>query len=138
MTPTATFASLCADLLIIEKSAEPIFEGPRQTGTKPGIRHQFKDHRCVVSGQKSIEWVRSRMRAPDGPDVWEIDASDIVPVPVLLAELATADVDRVREILAAEREHADPNRQIIVDTCEQVLERHGASERKPGQKVVAA
>jgi hypothetical protein len=54
----------------------------------------------------------------------------------LLAELATADVDRVREILADERKSS--NREIIIHTCDSVLQRHGASERRPGQKVVTA
>jgi hypothetical protein len=139
LTPTAVFASARAELIIVERSAEPIYTGPRQTGTKPGATHQFHDHRCEVKGEKSIEFVRSRMRAPDGPQIWELEASDAVDVPELLSELATADVDRVREILADEKKSS--NREIIVTTCQAILARTGVSESKPGrqpEKVVSA
>jgi hypothetical protein len=136
MTATATFASLRADLVIVERGAEPIYVGARQVGVTPGVRHSFSEHRCKVSGQKSIDYIRARMQAPDGPEVWELAASDVPEVTDLLAELATADVDRVREILADERKSS--NREIIIHTCDSVLQRHGASERRPGQKVVTA
>jgi|KBSMisStandDraft_5_1062788.scaffolds.fasta_scaffold598714_1 hypothetical protein len=136
MTATATFASLRSDLVIVEKNAEPIYVGPRQTGVTPGVRHTFREHRCTVKGQKSIDFIRGRMQAPDGPEVWELEADDVPEVTELLAELATADVERVREMLTAERKSS--NREIVLATCERILQRHGVSERKPGEKVVAA
>lgn len=132
MTATATFASARAELLIIERSAEPIYNGPRQTGIKPSVTHEFHEHRCEVRGEKSIAFVRSRMLAPDGPQIWELNASDVREVTELLAELATADVERVREILADEK--ASAHREIILTTCLAILDRHGASEHKPGRQ----
>ena len=49
----------------------------------------------------------------------------------VLAELATADVERVREILAEEKD--GPNRPAILDTCQAVLDKIGVAERKPGR-----
>ena len=130
MTETATFASRVGELVVIESPNVPIYEAGRQVGTKPGRRHQFSDHRCVVEGKRSIEYMRARAKAPDGPDIFEIDANDVPPTNVVLAELATADVERVREILADERDHAD--RQEVIAVAEAILDKAGASARKPG------
>jgi hypothetical protein len=137
MPATAHFASARAELTVIESSSSPIFEGGRQVGTKPGRYHHFSDHRCKIEGQKSIDFMRSRMKAPDGPDIWEIDASDVQPAEALLAELATAHVARVREILQAEIE--GPARTVVIATAQAVLEHAGVAERNPGgQKLVKA
>jgi hypothetical protein len=130
--PTAHFASLRAELVVVEASAEPIYVGGRQVGTKPGRYHRFHDHRCVVSGQKSIDFMRQRINAPDACEAWELDADDVPEVTALLAELATADTDRVRDILAGERGTA--NRRIVLETCERILQSAGVGERKVGQK----
>lgn len=135
-TPTAHFASHRADLLVVERSAMPQYAGPRLIATEPGVYHQFREHRCVVKGQRSIEYMRERLKAPDTPGIWELDADDVPEVTGLLAELATADIDRVRDILDAERKTSA--RGVVLDTCERVLQRAGVSERKPGQKVVSA
>lgn len=133
MTATATFASLRSDLMIVEESAQPVFSGGRQIRTDPGVIHHFKDHRCIVKGAKSIEFIRQRIKMPDAPEVWELDASDVVEVTALLAELATAETDRVRDIRKAEV--ATSNRQIVLETCDRILQRAGVSERRPGEKV---
>jgi hypothetical protein len=133
MTATAHFASLRSDLTVVEATAQPVFNAGRQIGMTPGRYHQFRDHRCVVTGAKSIEFMRQRARAGDSPGLWELDASDVPEVADLLAELATADVDRVREIRA--QEELGPARGIIMQTCEAVLLRSGASVRRPGEKV---
>lgn len=130
--PTAHFASLRAELVVVETPAEPIYIGGRQTGVKPGKYHRFHDHRCMVSGQKSIDWMRQRMNAPDSLEAWELNADDVPEVTALLAELATADIDRVRDIVKAERETS--NRHVVLDTCERILQRAGVSERRVGQK----
>lgn len=135
MPPTATFASLRAHLVVVENPAQPVFSNGRQIRTDPGKYHEFRDHRCVVKGDKSVAFMRERIDAPDGPEVWELDADDVVEVTDLLAELATADTDRVREIIEAERKTS--KRQIILETCERILQRSGVSERRQGQKVVA-
>ena len=137
MPATAHFASARAELTVVESSSAPIFEGGRQVATKPGRYHQFTDHRCKVEGQKSIDFMRSRMKASDGPEIWEIDASDVEPTETLLAELATAHVGRVREILEAEVN--GPARSVVIATAQQVLERAGVAEKNPGgQKLVKA
>lgn len=132
MTPTAHFASLRSDLLIVESPAQPQFSNGRLISTTPGVYHKFIEHRCVAKGQKSIDFLRSRVKAHDSPGLWELDADDVPEVTVLLAEMATADTDRVRDILQAEEQGA--NRMIVLETCRNVLIRSGASERKTGQK----
>jgi hypothetical protein len=132
MTPTAHFASLRTNLIVVEEPAQPVFSNGRQIRTDAGKYHVFQDHRCRVSGQKSIDYMRERCRASDAPGMWELDASDVPEVTALLAELATADTDRVREILAAEEKTAA--RMIVLETCRGVLQRSGLGELKPGQK----
>jgi len=135
-TPTATFAALRAEQIVVESPAVPEFSNGRQIGVRPGTYHAFKDHRCTVRGQKSIDFMRARSKANDGPEIYELEADDVPEVTALLAELATADTDRVRDILEAERKTSA--RRVILDTCERILQRAGVSERKPGQKVVSA
>jgi hypothetical protein len=130
--PTAHFASLRAELVVVEAPAEPIYIGGRQVGVKPGRYHRFHGHRCEVSGQKAIDFLRARINAPDALEAWELDASDVPEVTALLAELAVADIDRVRDILAAERQTS--GRHVVLETCERILQRAGVSERKIGQK----
>ena len=132
MTATAHFAALRSDLLVVESTAQPIFNAGRQIGMTPGKYHQFRDHRIVVKGDKSIAYMRARTTAHDSPGIWELDASDVPEVTELLAELATAETDRVREILASEE--ATSKRQVILETCHRVLQRAGVSPRKPGEK----
>jgi hypothetical protein len=132
MTPTAHFASLRSDLLVVESPSQPEFSNGRQINVRPGRYHQFAEHRCVVASQKSIDYLRARAKAHDSPGIWELDASDVPEITDLLAELALADVDRVREILQAEEQ--GPARMIVLETCQRVLQRMGASERKIGQK----
>lgn len=134
--PTAHFASLRSNLLVVERSAHPIFAGGREVGVEPGRYHEFVEHRCTVTGKDSIEHIRRRANAADSPGIWEMDASDLPEVTDLLAELATAEVDRVREILKDEED--GPNRQVIVDVCRRVLIRSNVSERKPGERVTVA
>lgn len=131
MTATAHFASLVPNLIVVESTAQPEFSHGRQIGERPGVYHQFEDHRCVVKGQAHIDFMRSRLRAPNGAAMWEIDADDVQPVTDLLAELAIADIDRVREIRADEERTA--NRQIIIQTADKVLQRAGSSPLAPGQ-----
>ena len=138
MPPTAHFASARAELTVVERASTPVYEGGKVIGTNPGRYHQFTAHRCKVEGQKSIDFLRARMKAPDGPDLWEIDASNVEPVNALLAELATADIDRVREIL---REESDgPSRSEVIDVAKAVLLRAGVSEKPVGgqRKTVTA
>lgn len=135
MTATAHFASLQAELIVVERTANPKFSNGRQIGEEPGLYHRFKDHRCTVKGQGSIDYMRTRLKAADAPDMWELDASDVPEVTDLLAEMATADTDRVREILRDEESTA--NRMIVVQTARAVLQRSGVSELKPGQKATA-
>jgi hypothetical protein len=130
--PVAHFASLRSSLLVVEHSAQPRFVGGREVGIEPGRYHQFVEHRCSVSGKDSIEHLRSRANAPDSPGIWEMDASDLPEVTDLLAELATAEIDRVREILRDEED--GPNRQVIIDVCRRVLVRANVSERRPGER----
>lgn len=132
MTPTAHFASLRSDLTVVERSAVPQFSNGRQVGSAPGLYHQFREHRCEVKGQKTIDFMRERTHAADAPGIWELNASDVPEVTELLAELATADTDRVRDIL--QDEEASANRMVILETCRAVLQRAGVSERKAGQK----
>ncbi len=134
MTPPAKahFASLRSELLVVEAPSMPEFSNGRQIGVRAGVYHQFHDHRCVVNGQKSIDYMRARAKSANSPGLWELDADDVPEVTELLAELVLADVDRVRDILEAERQTA--NRQIILETCHAVLNRMGASERRVGQK----
>jgi hypothetical protein len=132
----AHFASLRAELLVVERSAHPEFSNGREIGMRPGRYHQFKEHRCAVNGAESIAYVRSRASAPDSPGIWEMSADDLPEVTDLLAELATADTDRVREILQAEQD--GPERMVIMDVCRRVLVRSGVSERKVGQKATVA
>jgi hypothetical protein len=137
MPPAATahFMALRAELIVIERAAVPIFENGRQIGTEPAKTHKFTDHHCKVEGAKSIEFMRARTTAADGPEIWELDgASDVKPITDVLAELAVADVDRVREILAEEQD--GPNRPAVLDTCRAVLDKIGIAERKPGQHEV--
>lgn len=135
MTATAHFASLRSELIVVESSAQPVFSQGRQIGEDPGTYHRFQDHRCIVKGQGHIDYMRSRLRAPDAPEMWELGASDVPEVTALLAELATADVDRVREILA--EEEATSRRQIVLQVCHSVLQRSGVSTLKPGQQAKA-
>lgn len=135
MPPTAHFASGRAELIVVESPAAPQYEGGSQIGTRPGRYHHFHDHRCRVEGQKSIDFLRSRCRAPDGPEIWELEASDVPPVEALLAEMATADVQRVRAILKAETD--GPSRGVVVETAQAVLKRAGAAERSPGGQASA-
>jgi hypothetical protein len=133
---TAHFASLRSDLLVVERSANPTYVGGREVGIEPGRYHQFTEHRCTVSGRDSVEYMRARARAADAPGIWEMDASDVQPVTDLLAELATADIDRVREILRDEEEGSQ--RQVIIDVCRRVLVRSNVSERRPGEKATVS
>jgi hypothetical protein len=130
MTVTAHFASLRSDLIVVERPAIPQYEGGQLVATKAGKYHQFRDHHCTIEGQKSIDYLRERMKAHDGPGLWEINASDVPDVVSLLAELATAPIERVRDMLAAEE--AGPNRAEVVTTCRAVLNRAGAAEQGPG------
>lgn len=130
MTATAVFASRRSNLIVIEHPAIPQYEGGRQVGTTPGKTWEFRDHQCTVSGQKSIDYMRERAKAADGPEMWELDATDVPSSVELLAELAVADVDRVREILAAEQ--AGPDRSEITTTAKAILEKVGVAERGPG------
>jgi hypothetical protein len=134
--PVAHFASLRSDLLVVESPARPQYAGGREVGIEPGKYHQFVEHRCVVTGKDSIEHMRSRAHAPDSPGIWEMEASDVMQVTDLLAELATAEIDRVREILRDEED--GPNRQVITDVCRRVLVRSNVSERKPGERVTVS
>jgi hypothetical protein len=133
-TATAQFASRRSDLILVERPAAPIFEGGRQIGTTPGKYHQFRDHRLRVEGQKSIDFIRARAKAPDSPEVWELDATDVPSTNELLSEMLTADVARVREILAAETATHGPNREPVVEGAKRVLEKMGAAERGPGRQ----
>src|SRR4051812_37813584 len=133
---TAHFASLRSDLLVVERSAVPVYAGGREVGLEPGRYHQFHEHRCTIAGKESVEYMRERAHAADSPGIWEMDASDVQPVTDLLAELATADIDRVREILRDEEENAQ--RQVIIDVCRRVLVRSNASERRPGERATVA
>lgn len=138
MPPTAHFASARAELTVVERASVPVYEGGKVIGTNPGRYHRFAAHRCKVEGQKSIDFMRTRMRAADGPELWEIDASDVEPVETLLAELATADIDRIREIL---REESDgPARSPVINLAKTLLQRAGVSEKPVGgqRKTVAA
>lgn len=130
MTATAHFAAARSELIVVEHPAQPNYANGRQIGVTPGKYHYFTEHRATVTGQKSIDFMRERMKAPDGPDLWEIDADDVPAVNSLLAELATAPTDRVREILAAEQ--SGPARTEILEVARRVLERSGVSEQKPG------
>jgi hypothetical protein len=130
VTPTAHFASLRSDLIVVENPAVPEFSNGRQIGTRPGLSHRFHEHRCTVKGQKSIDFLRSRAHAADSPGIWELAASDVPEVTDLLAELATADIDRIREILV--EEEAGSRRMIVLETARAVLQRTGVSERRPG------
>lgn len=129
-TAVAHFASRRSRLIVVERPAVPQFEGGRLVATAPGRYHEFADHRIRVEGQKTIEFLRDRSHATDGPEIWEIDATDVPGTTELLAELATADIARVREILAAEQ--SSSNRDPVVDTAKAVLEKMGAAERGPG------
>lgn len=131
-TPTAHFASARSELLVVESPAQPQFSNGRQISVTPGRYHEFHEHRCIVKGQRSIDFLRERMKAHDSPGMWELDADDVPEVTELLSELALADVDRVREILQAEE--SGPARMVVLTTCQAVLQRMGAGERKPGQK----
>jgi hypothetical protein len=136
MPATAHFASARSELTVVESPAAPLFEGGRQIGTKPGRYHHFTQHRCKVEGQRAIDFIRARMKAPDGPDIWEIDASDVPPSEALLAELATADVARVRDILKAEED--GPARNVVITTAQAVLELAGVAQRPPGGQQLKA
>jgi len=130
---TANFFSLRSDLIVVERPSQPVWDGGRQVGTNPGRLHQFRDHQCRVEGQKSIDFMRERSKAPDGPEMWELDGSSDIPGTVqVLAELATADIDRVREIYRHEQDTA--NRHEITAVCEQIFARAGVSDRAPGGK----
>jgi hypothetical protein len=122
MPATAYFAARRSELLVVEKRAQPVYEGGRQVDTIPGVYHRFEDHRCKIEGQKSIDFMRARADASDGPEIWEISAYDAMPVVELLSEIAVASPERVEEILRVERD--GPNRPEIIDTAEAVLERH--------------
>jgi hypothetical protein len=132
-TAVAHFASRRSELLVVERPASPVYEGGKLIATSPGRYHEFHDHRLRVEGQKTIDFIRSRAQAEDGPEIWELDATDVAPTTELLAELATADVARVREILAVELD--GPAREPVVQTCKAVLEKMGAAERGPGGSV---
>lgn len=132
MTATAYFASLRQSLIVVQETAQPVFSNGRQIGESPGLYHRFEDHRCVVSGQKQIDYMRQRIKASDAPEMWELDATDVPEITDLLAEMATADTDRIRDIIVDEE--AGPARQIILETARAVLLRSGVSERKAGQK----
>lgn len=130
-TAVAHFASLRAELIVVEAPSVPIWDGGRQTGTKPGKLHVFRDHHCTVEGQKSIDYMRVRMKAPDGPEVWEMDGASDVPTTIsLLSEMALAPLERVREILA--NEDAGPARPEVIATARAILDRSGLSEQGPG------
>ena len=128
----AYFASLRSDLIVVERPAQVEFSNGREIGTRQGRYHEFKEHRCTVRGAESIAHLRARANAVDSPGIWEMSANDLPEVTDLLAELATADTDRVREILKDEQD--GPERQVIMDVCRRVLVRSGVSERKTGEK----
>lgn len=130
MTATAHFAAARSELIVVEHPAQPNYANGRQIGVTPGKYHYFTEHRATVTGQKSIDFMRERMKAPDGPDLWEIDADDVPAVNALLAELATAPTERVREILHAEED--GPAREEIIAVARAVLERSGVAEQGPG------
>lgn len=132
LTPTAHFASARSELIVVEKTAQPVFSNGRQISLEPGRYHRFLEHRCVVTGKASIEYMRERAKAQDTPGIWEMDASDVPEITELLAELATADIDRVREI--RRNEESTSARMVILQTCDAVLQRAGVSERRPGEK----
>lgn len=134
MTATAHFASLRSELVVVERPATPVYNGPRYLHTEPGVYHTFRDHRCVVKGQGHIDFMRQRADSADAPGLWELEASDVPEVTALLAELATADTDRVRDILSAERETS--KREIVLETCQRILQRSGVAERKSGEKIL--
>ena len=62
----------------------------------------------------------------------ELSASDVVPAELLLAELATADIPRVRMILKQEQSTA--NRDVIVNTAQAVLDKVKAATPQPPPK----
>jgi len=130
--PTAHFASARSDLIVVEQTATPVFSNGRQIKVEPGRYHKFAEHRCVVQGKASIEFMRERAHAHDTPGIWEMNASDVPEITELLAELATADIDRVREI--RRNEEGTAARMVILQTCDAVLQRAGVSERRPGEK----
>jgi hypothetical protein len=131
MTVTAHFASARAELIVVERPAQPMYgSNGRLINTEAGKYHRFHEHRCRIEGQKSIDYVRDRMKAPDSPGLWEIDADDVPDVVSLLSELAVAPTDRVREILQAEED--GPSRDEVVAVAHAILERAGVSPRKPG------
>jgi hypothetical protein len=132
MTATAHFAALRSDLIVVEKTTQPVFSGGRQIGSEPGIYHRFTEHRCTVKGQRAIDFLRARSQAGDSPGLWELDADDVPEVTELLAEMATADVDRIRDIVSVEEN--GPKRPIILETARAVLQRSGVSERRPGER----
>jgi hypothetical protein len=130
-TAVAHFASLRGELIVIESPSVPIWDGGRQVGTKPGKSHVFRDHHCTVEGQKSIDYMRERMKAGNGPEIWEMDGSSDVPSAIsLLSEMAVAPIDRVREILADE--DAGPARPEVIGTARAILERAGVADQGPG------
>lgn len=131
MTVAAHFASARSELVVVERPSVPMYEGGRLASTKPGKTHQFHEHRYKAEGQASIDFLRQRAKAPDGPEIWELEASDVPEEAALLAEMATADIRRVRQILRAEE--AGPARQRILETCRSVLARAGVAERSPAQ-----
>lgn len=131
MPVTAHFVSQRSELIVIERPSVPVWDGGRQTGTTPGKYHRFNDHQLTVEGQKSVDFLRERMKADDSPGIYEMDGASDVPLSIeLLRELATAEIPRVREILSFERE--GPNRPEIVETCETIIERAGVSPKAPG------
>lgn len=130
-TPSATFASHRSDLIVVERPAAPVYEGGRIAATQPGKYHTFTEHRCRVEGQGSIDFMRNRLKAPDGPEIYELDASDVPAVNDLLRELATADISRVRQILKAETD--GPARSEVIDTAKAVLEKANVPLRGPGR-----
>jgi len=128
MPVAAHFASARAELVIVERTARPIWSEGIRIGTEPGKYHEFQDHRCRVVDQQSIDFVRDQIK--NGLEAWELNADDVPTSSELLRELVLADVERVRDILAAEV--AGPNRPEIVDTAREVLKRAGVSEKKVG------
>ena len=132
MPARAKFASLRADLIVVEKPARPIWHEGRQTGTEPAKMHEFSNHQCTVENQGSIDFMRDRAKAIDGPTIWELEGSDVPTVEALLAELATAEVPRIRQILKAEQD--GPSRPVVMQTAEAVLDKVGTTARPPGSQ----
>jgi hypothetical protein len=133
MPSTAHFASARSDLIVVESSSVPQYEGGRLIGTKPGRLHRFAEHRCKVEGQKSIDFMRERIKAPDGPGLWETRRLRRARRGSLLSELAVAPTSTACA-RSCKAEEDGPSRDAAWWTVAQaVLERADVSPSvKPG------